>query len=106
MVIHFQKPIIPPDLYRAVRDSQLIGLSGYSREVLTGHNLFSVHFTVVVLESIFLSKCANYAIFKVVKIVITDHTHEIACFYDFCHTQRSQSRLKARSGEFMRGCHV
>ncbi|KAK7292497.1 hypothetical protein RIF29_08278 [Crotalaria pallida] len=28
------KPIIPPDLYRAVRDSQLIGLSGYSREGL------------------------------------------------------------------------
>ncbi|XP_024021491.1 SEC14-like protein 5, partial [Morus notabilis] len=28
------KPIIPTDLYRAVRDSQLIGLSGYSREGL------------------------------------------------------------------------
>ncbi|MED6211327.1 hypothetical protein PIB30_072652 [Stylosanthes scabra] len=28
------RPIIPPDLYRAVRDSQLIGLSGYSREGL------------------------------------------------------------------------
>ncbi|XP_028800364.1 SEC14 cytosolic factor isoform X1 [Neltuma alba] len=28
------KPIVPPDLYRAVRDSQLIGLSGYSREGL------------------------------------------------------------------------
>ncbi|WJX93925.1 hypothetical protein P8452_75398 [Trifolium repens] len=26
------KPIIPADLYRGVRDSQLIGLSGYSRE--------------------------------------------------------------------------
>ncbi|PNX79250.1 sec14-like protein 1-like, partial [Trifolium pratense] len=26
------KPIIPQDLYRGVRDSQLIGLSGYSRE--------------------------------------------------------------------------
>ncbi|CAL5408140.1 unnamed protein product [Camellia sinensis] len=26
------KPIVPTDLYRAVRDSQLIGLSGYSRE--------------------------------------------------------------------------
>ncbi|XP_077237633.1 SEC14 cytosolic factor-like isoform X2 [Tasmannia lanceolata] len=28
------KPIIPNDLYRAVRDSQLIGLSGYSKEGL------------------------------------------------------------------------
>ncbi|KAF8409754.1 hypothetical protein HHK36_005833 [Tetracentron sinense] len=28
------KPIIPTDLYRAVRDSQLIGLSGYSKEGL------------------------------------------------------------------------
>ncbi|GMI85203.1 hypothetical protein like AT1G55840 [Hibiscus trionum] len=28
------KPIIPPDLYRAVRDSQLVGLSGYSKEGL------------------------------------------------------------------------
>ncbi|XP_061344342.1 phosphatidylinositol/phosphatidylcholine transfer protein SFH9 [Gastrolobium bilobum] len=28
------KPIYSPDLYRAVRDSQLIGLSGYSREGL------------------------------------------------------------------------
>ncbi|KAL5574854.1 hypothetical protein UlMin_016553 [Ulmus minor] len=28
------KPIVPNDLYRAVRDSQLIGVSGYSREGL------------------------------------------------------------------------
>ncbi|WCJ33121.1 Sec14p-like phosphatidylinositol transfer family protein [Euphorbia peplus] len=28
------KPIIPSDLYRAIRDSQLVGLSGYSREGL------------------------------------------------------------------------
>ncbi|XP_050220971.1 phosphatidylinositol/phosphatidylcholine transfer protein SFH3 [Mercurialis annua] len=28
------RPIIPTDLYRAVRDSQLIGMSGYSREGL------------------------------------------------------------------------
>ncbi|KAK8497614.1 hypothetical protein V6N12_042802 [Hibiscus sabdariffa] len=28
------KPIIPADLYRAVRDSQLVGLSGYSKEGL------------------------------------------------------------------------
>ncbi|KAL1320454.1 hypothetical protein HN51_065159 [Arachis hypogaea] len=28
------KPIVPPDLYRSIRDSQLIGLSGYSREGL------------------------------------------------------------------------
>ncbi|XP_027331248.1 phosphatidylinositol/phosphatidylcholine transfer protein SFH9-like [Abrus precatorius] len=28
------KPIVPADLYRGVRDSQLIGLSGYSREGL------------------------------------------------------------------------
>ncbi|KAI4296063.1 hypothetical protein L6164_036053 [Bauhinia variegata] len=33
------KPIVPPDLYRAVRDSQLIGLSGYSRE---GHPVFAI----------------------------------------------------------------
>ncbi|CAA7407152.1 unnamed protein product [Spirodela intermedia] len=26
------RPIVPPDLYRAVRDSQLVGLSGYSKE--------------------------------------------------------------------------
>lgn len=29
-----QKPIIPADLYRAVRDSQLVGMSGYTKEVL------------------------------------------------------------------------
>lgn len=29
-----QKPIVPTELYRAVRDSQLIGMSGYSKEVL------------------------------------------------------------------------
>jgi hypothetical protein len=29
-----QKPIVPAELYRAVRNSQLIGVSGYSREVL------------------------------------------------------------------------
>ncbi|KAJ1427109.1 CRAL/TRIO, N-terminal domain [Sesbania bispinosa] len=28
------KPIVPPDLYRAIRDSQLIGVSGYTREGL------------------------------------------------------------------------
>ncbi|KAJ3693219.1 hypothetical protein LUZ60_008699 [Juncus effusus] len=28
------KPIVPADLYRAIRDSQLIGLSGYSKEGL------------------------------------------------------------------------
>lgn len=28
-----QKPIVPTELYRAVRDSQLIGMSGYSKEV-------------------------------------------------------------------------
>ncbi|CAN1336585.1 Phosphatidylinositol/phosphatidylcholine transfer protein SFH3 [Linum perenne] len=28
------KPIVPADLYRSVRDSQLIGMSGYSREGL------------------------------------------------------------------------
>ncbi|XP_058115316.1 phosphatidylinositol/phosphatidylcholine transfer protein SFH1-like [Magnolia sinica] len=32
--IILSKPIIPTDLYRAVRDSQLIGLSGYSKEGL------------------------------------------------------------------------
>ncbi|PON86301.1 CRAL-TRIO lipid binding domain containing protein [Trema orientale] len=31
---HKMKPIIPTDLYRAVRDSQLVGLSGYSKEGL------------------------------------------------------------------------
>ncbi|KAL5802186.1 hypothetical protein ACOSQ4_030491 [Xanthoceras sorbifolium] len=29
-----EKPILPADLYRAVRDSQLVGLSGYSKEGL------------------------------------------------------------------------
>lgn len=33
------KPIIPIDLYRAVRDSQLVGLSGYSKE---GHPVIAV----------------------------------------------------------------
>ncbi|XP_057416616.1 phosphatidylinositol/phosphatidylcholine transfer protein SFH9-like [Lotus japonicus] len=49
------KPIVPPDLYRAIRDSQLIGLSGYTREGLpvfalgVGHSTFdkaSVHYYV------------------------------------------------------------
>ncbi|CAN1336582.1 Phosphatidylinositol/phosphatidylcholine transfer protein SFH1 [Linum perenne] len=31
---HKMKPIVPADLYRSVRDSQLIGMSGYSREGL------------------------------------------------------------------------
>lgn len=35
----WQKPIIPADLYRTVRDSQLIGLSGFSKEVLSTPNL-------------------------------------------------------------------
>ncbi|KAF6153807.1 hypothetical protein GIB67_001040 [Kingdonia uniflora] len=30
----FQKPILPTDLYRGVRDSQLVGLSGYTNEGL------------------------------------------------------------------------
>ncbi|CAJ2649380.1 unnamed protein product [Trifolium pratense] len=30
----FQKPILPADLYRTIRDSQLIGVSGYTREGL------------------------------------------------------------------------
>ncbi|GLU20632.1 hypothetical protein SLE2022_368220 [Rubroshorea leprosula] len=40
------KPIVPPECYRAVRDSQLIGMSGYSREGLpifalgVGHSTF------------------------------------------------------------------
>ncbi|GLT80245.1 hypothetical protein SLA2020_516970 [Shorea laevis] len=46
------KPIVPPECYRAVRDSYLIGMSGYSREGLpvfalgVGHSTFdkaSVH---------------------------------------------------------------
>ncbi|KAA0065742.1 phosphatidylinositol/phosphatidylcholine transfer protein SFH2 [Cucumis melo var. makuwa] len=49
------KPIIPPELYRAVRDSQLVGLSGYSKEGLpviavgVGQSTFdkaSVHYYV------------------------------------------------------------
>ncbi|CAI9756688.1 unnamed protein product [Fraxinus pennsylvanica] len=49
------KPIVPTDLYRAIRDSQLIGLSGYSKEGLpvfahgVGLNTFdkaSVHYYV------------------------------------------------------------
>lgn len=35
IALSIQKPIVPVDVYRAVRDSQLIGLSGYSREVCT-----------------------------------------------------------------------
>jgi len=27
-----EKPIIPVDLYRSIRDTQLVGLSGYSKE--------------------------------------------------------------------------
>ncbi|KAJ8770298.1 hypothetical protein K2173_013252 [Erythroxylum novogranatense] len=34
-----EKPIIPSELYRDVRDSQLIGMSGYSRE---GHPVFAI----------------------------------------------------------------
>ncbi|KAF3328099.1 phosphatidylinositol/phosphatidylcholine transfer protein SFH2-like protein [Carex littledalei] len=30
----FQKPIVPVDLYRSVRDLQLVGMSGYSKESL------------------------------------------------------------------------
>lgn len=30
---HLQKPIVPADLYRAVRDSQLVGMSGYTKQV-------------------------------------------------------------------------
>ncbi|XVF75155.1 hypothetical protein PTKIN_Ptkin13bG0164600 [Pterospermum kingtungense] len=33
------KPIVPAELYRAVRDSHLIGMSGYSRE---GHPVFAI----------------------------------------------------------------
>ena len=44
-VICFQKPIVPADLYTAVRDSQLIGLSGYSKEVLIlPHNTLLIPF--------------------------------------------------------------
>eukprot|EP00262_Sarcandra_glabra_P007477 TRINITY_DN20304_c0_g1_i1.p1 TRINITY_DN20304_c0_g1~~TRINITY_DN20304_c0_g1_i1.p1 ORF type:complete len:337 (-),score=45.01 TRINITY_DN20304_c0_g1_i1:479-1489(-) len=49
------KPIVPTDVYRGVRDSQLIGMSGYSKEGLpifavgVGHSTFdkaSVHYYV------------------------------------------------------------
>lgn len=36
-----QKPIVPTDLYRGVRDSHLLGLSGYSKEVRCPLSLFS-----------------------------------------------------------------
>ncbi|PPR89802.1 hypothetical protein GOBAR_AA30885 [Gossypium barbadense] len=36
---HKMKPIIPVDLYRAVRDSQLVGVSGYSKE---GHPIIAI----------------------------------------------------------------
>lgn len=39
IALPIQKPILPVDVYRAVRDSQLIGLSGYSREVCVLHIL-------------------------------------------------------------------
>ncbi|XP_066324170.1 phosphatidylinositol/phosphatidylcholine transfer protein SFH2-like [Miscanthus floridulus] len=32
--VHLQRPIVPVDLYRSIRDSQLIGLSGYTKEGL------------------------------------------------------------------------
>jgi len=28
-----ERPIVPVDLYRSIRDSQLVGLSGYTKEV-------------------------------------------------------------------------
>ncbi|XP_020406974.1 uncharacterized protein [Zea mays] len=51
----FQRPIVPVDLYRSIRDSQLIGLSGYTKEGLpifgigVGHSTYdkaSVHYYV------------------------------------------------------------
>ncbi|GMP75887.1 hypothetical protein CsSME_00032815 [Camellia sinensis var. sinensis] len=51
------KPIVPTDLYRAVRDSQLIGLSGYSREVL---NLYPVsHFGIMFLNAPYLASLSD-----------------------------------------------
>jgi hypothetical protein len=29
-----ERPIVPVDLYRSIRDSQLVGLSGYTKEGL------------------------------------------------------------------------
>nr|XP_009407934.1 PREDICTED: SEC14 cytosolic factor-like isoform X2 [Musa acuminata subsp. malaccensis] len=37
--ITFQKPIIPADLYRGIRDSQLIGMPGYTKD---GHPVFAI----------------------------------------------------------------
>uniref|UniRef100_A0A804P3F3 CRAL/TRIO N-terminal domain-containing protein n=1 Tax=Zea mays TaxID=4577 RepID=A0A804P3F3_MAIZE len=50
-----ERPIVPVDLYRSIRDSQLIGLSGYTKEGLpifgigVGHSTYdkaSVHYYV------------------------------------------------------------
>ncbi|KAJ1278401.1 hypothetical protein BS78_04G076800 [Paspalum vaginatum] len=50
-----ERPIVPVDLYRSIRDSQLVGLSGYTREGLpvfaigVGHSTYdkaSVHYYV------------------------------------------------------------
>jgi hypothetical protein len=63
-VIHFQKPIIPQDLYRGVRDSQLIGLSGYSREVLIKHNIFTVHLPLFFWLSSLVARLAHLNVEK------------------------------------------
>lgn len=42
-----QKPITPSDVYRTVRDSQLVGMSGYSKEVIIPHILMNYNCTFV-----------------------------------------------------------
>lgn len=39
VLLLLQKPIVP-DVYRVIRDSQLIGMCGYSREVKKFYRLF------------------------------------------------------------------
>ncbi|AQK60003.1 Sec14p-like phosphatidylinositol transfer family protein [Zea mays] len=53
----FQRPIVPVDLYRSIRDSQLIGLSGYTKE-LTGHCLVIMVCRIIVI-AIFFFLCSN-----------------------------------------------
>lgn len=53
--LSMQKPIVPTEFYRAVRDSQLIGMSGYSKEVLVCYTIiyFVADRTVVALNRMF-----------------------------------------------------
>jgi len=42
-----QKPIIPVDLYRSIRNTQLVGLSGYSKEVQLSYASYNNFFCML-----------------------------------------------------------